>query len=64
MDWIITNFSFIPSMQFEMVKESDGEFPKPLWMDFDVSLETRLSLSNKYVYQTIIPQELTTKINP
>lgn len=51
-------------MQFEMVKESDGEFPKPLWMDFDVSLETRLSLSNKYVYQTIIPQELTTKINP
>ena len=64
LDWIITNFSFKPSMQFEMVKESGGEFPKPLWMDFDVSLETRLSLSNKYVYQTIIPQVLTTKINP
>lgn len=64
LDWIITNFSFKPSMQFEMVKESGGEFPKPLWMDFDVSLETRLSLSNKYVYQTIIPQALTTKINP
>lgn len=64
LDWIITNFSFKPSMQFEMVKESGGEYPKPLWMDFDVSLETRLSLSNKYVYQTIIPQELTTKINP
>jgi hypothetical protein len=64
LDWIITNFTFKPSMQFEMVKENGGEFPKPLWMDFDVSLETRLSLSNKYVYQTIIPQALTTKINP
>lgn len=64
LDWIITNFSFKPSMQFEMVKENGGEFPKPLWMDFDVSLETRLSLSNKYVYQTIIPQALTPKINP
>ena len=64
LDWIITNFSFKPSMQFEMVKEQDGIFPKPLWIDFDVSLETRLSLSNKYVYQTIIPQALTPKINP
>lgn len=64
LDWIITNFTFKPSMQFEMVKENGGVFPKPLWMDFDVSLETRLSLSNKYVYQTIIPQALTTKINP
>lgn len=64
LDWIITNFTFHPSMQFEMVKESGGTFPKPLWMDFEVSLETRLSLSNKYVYQTIIPQTLTPKINP
>ena len=64
LDWIITNFTFHPSMQFEMVKESGGTFPKPLWMDFEVSLETRLSLSNKYVYQTIIPQALTPKINP
>lgn len=54
LDWIITNFSFKPSRQFIMV---DGR-PKPLWIDFDLSLETRLSLSNKYVYNVIIPQEL------
>ena len=62
-DWVITNFSFKPSMQFEMVKENGGKFPKPLWMDFDVSLETRLSLSNKYVYQTIVPEILDVKNN-
>jgi hypothetical protein len=51
-------------MQFEMVKEGKSEYPKPLWMDFDVTLETRLSLSNKYVYQTLITSDLATKINP
>lgn len=57
-DWIITSFNFKPSMQFEMVKEDGKELPKPLWMDFDVTLETRMSLSNKYVYQVIVPQIL------
>ena len=64
LDWIVSNFTFKPSMQFEMVKEGKAEYPKPLWMDFDVTLETRLSLSNKYVYQTLITSDLATKINP
>ena len=56
-DWIITNFSFKPSRQFQMV----NGVPKPLWIDFDVSLETRLSLSNRYVYNVLIPKALTIK---
>ena len=62
LDWIITNFNFKPSRQFEMVKEGGKEYPKPLWMDFDVSLETRLSLSNKYVYDTLIDNELRNQV--
>lgn len=57
-DWIITNFNFKPSRQFEMVEEGGVKLPKPLWMDFEVSLETRLSLSNRYVYDVIVPQAL------
>ena len=57
-DWIISSFSFKPSRQFEMVSENKKKYPKPLWMDFDLSLETRLSLSNKYVYKTLIESPL------
>jgi hypothetical protein len=49
-DWIVESFNFKPSRQFEMV----NGLPKPLWIDFEVSLETRLSLSNKYVYNLIV----------
>lgn len=55
-DWIITNFSFTPSRQFQMV----NGLPKPLWMSFDLSLETRLSLSNKYVYNILMKDPLIT----
>ena len=64
LDWIVTNFSFKPSRQFTYSNdENDKDFglPKPLWMDFDLSLETRLSLSNQYVYNVIIPNELRIK---
>lgn len=69
LDWIITNFSFRPSRQFTFSEnESDKDFglPKPLWVDFDMSLETRLSLSNRYVYNVIVPNELkiTTGLKP
>lgn len=49
-DWIVESFNFKPSRQFEMI----NGLPKPLWVDFEVSLETRLSLSNKYVYNLIV----------
>lgn len=53
-DWIVKTFNFKPSRQFQMI----NDVPKPLWIDFDLTLETRYSLSNKYVYNVIVPQEL------
>lgn len=50
-DWIVKSFTFTPSKQFEMI----NGLPKPLWMNFDLSLETRLSLSNRYVYDILLP---------
>lgn len=50
-DWIVQNFTFTPSTQF--VWDENKELPMPLWCDFTVSLETRLSLSNKYVYDVL-----------
>lgn len=60
-DWIVKSFSFTPSRQFQMVKEQGISVPKPLWINFDLSLETRLSLSNRYIYNVLIPQSI--KIN-
>ena len=54
-DWIINSFTFKPSRQFVF----EDNIPKPLWMDFDVSLETRFSLSNRYVYEILMPNNLT-----
>lgn len=49
-DWIVDNFTFKPSRQFEMV----NGLPKPLWVDFDLTISTRLSLSNKYIYNILV----------
>lgn len=49
-DWIITDFNFTPSMEFTM---DNKKKPKPLWVDFTVNLESRLSLSNKYIYDLL-----------
>jgi hypothetical protein len=54
-DWIITSFNFKPSMQFYF-NETAGK-PYPLWVDFDLSMETRLSLSNKYIHNLIMDTE-------
>ena len=56
-DWIVESFSFKPSRQFTFSNDENSKdygLPKPLWIDFDLSLETRYSLSNKYVYNLIV----------
>jgi hypothetical protein len=50
-DWIVTNFSFKPSTEFDF--DNKDKIPKPLWVDFDLSLETRLSLSNRYIHNLL-----------
>lgn len=57
-DWIVKSFSFTPSRQFQMVKEQGISVPKPLWINFDLTLETRLSLSNRYIYNVLIPHSI------
>ena len=57
-DWIVKSFSFTPSRQFQMVKEQGISVPKPLWINFDLTLETRLSLSNRYIYNVLIPKSI------
>jgi hypothetical protein len=57
-DWIVESFNFQPSREFKMV----GDLPKPLWVDFTLSLSTRLSLSNKYVYLTLLSEDLKTNV--
>ena len=54
-DWIITSFNFKPSMQFSFSDVLNK--PNPLWVDFDLSLETRLALSNKYIHNLIMKDE-------
>lgn len=48
-DWFISGFTFTPSTQFVMVDEK----PKPIYMDFEVNLTTRLALSNYVVAKMI-----------
>lgn len=50
-DWIVTSFSCTPSVQFTW--DEENKLPKPLWCNFKVSLETRYTLSNKYVYDLL-----------
>lgn len=50
-DWIVTGFTCTPSTQFTW--DSNKNLPMPLWCDFKVSLETRYTLSNKYVYDLL-----------
>ena len=50
-DWIIKSFSYTPSVQFDW--DDKNKLPIPLWCDFKISLETRCSLSNKYVYDLL-----------
>lgn len=57
-DWIVKNFSFTPSRQFQMVQEQGINVPKPLWINFDLTLETRLSLSNRYIYNILNRDEV------
>lgn len=54
-DWIITGFTFTPSTQFEF--DEIEEIPMPLWVNFDLTLETRLSLSNKYIYNLMMKED-------
>jgi hypothetical protein len=57
-DWIVKSFSFTPSRQFQMVQEQGVKVPKPLWINFDLTLETRLSLSNRYIYNILNRNEV------
>jgi hypothetical protein len=54
-DWIITGFTFTPSTQFEF--DEIEKIPMPLWVNFDLTLETRLSLSNKYIYNLMMKED-------
>ena len=54
-DWIITSFNFKPSMQFTF--DNNSNKPYPLWVDFDLSMETRLALSNRYIHNLITKDE-------
>lgn len=47
LDWIVKSFSWTPSMQFTL--NNDDKMPEPLWVDFDVELETNFAPSNAFV---------------
>lgn len=49
LDWIVKNFTATPSMQFEPETIGAETIPMPLWVDFDVSLETNTVPSNALV---------------
>lgn len=53
-DWIVKSFTFTPSRQFELI----NNVPKPLWINFDLTLETRYSLSNRYIYEILLQNKL------
>ena len=46
-DWIVKTFSWTPSMQFTL--NNDNKMPEPLWVDFEVELETNFAPSNAFV---------------
>lgn len=45
-DWIVKNWSFKPSVQ-NIISDN---IPEPLWIDFNIELETNMALSNMQVY--------------
>jgi len=53
LDWIVKSVSISPSQQFVAAKgesnENIEEVPMPLWVDFDVELETNMCPSNALV---------------
>lgn len=48
LDWILSSFTATPSQQVVFDK-TKSEFPLPMWIDFDVSLETNIAPSNAYL---------------
>lgn len=48
-DWFVKSFNAKPSVSFIMVDDK----PMPLWFDIDVSLESRLNLSNRFIYNIL-----------
>lgn len=52
LDWIVKGFSWTPSQQVSVIcdKAHNGmPTPYPLWVDFDIDLETNICPSNAYV---------------
>lgn len=54
LDWIVKGFTMTPSTQFAASKEDRSEnikikAPMPLWVDFEVDLETNMAPSNALV---------------
>ena len=50
-DWIVKNFTWTPSTQFTL---DDKNIPQPLWVDFEVDLETNFAPSNAFVPKMFI----------
>ena len=50
-DWIVKNFTWTPSTQFTL---DDKNMPQPLWVDFEVDLETNFAPSNAFVPKMFI----------
>lgn len=50
-DWIVKNFTWTPSTQFTL---DDKHIPQPLWVDFEVDLETNFAPSNAFVPKMFI----------
>lgn len=50
-DWIVKNFTWTPSAQFTL---DDKNIPQPLWVDFEVDLETNFAPSNAFVPKMFI----------
>lgn len=51
-DWIVKSFTWTPSTQM-IVGETDC--PEPLWVDFDVDVETNFAPSNAFVTRMFTP---------
>lgn len=50
-DWIVKNFTWTPSTQFTL---DEKNIPQPLWVDFEVDLETNFAPSNAFVPKMFI----------
>jgi hypothetical protein len=52
-DWIVTSFTWTPSTP---VTFGDDDIPQPLWVDFDISVETNFAPSNAFVPKMFIKE--------